>query len=96
MDVGDKIFLSREGVLANQRLMKRGVSKFNRMIQLHGTTLAVGILTDAGSEVVSSPFQAGLAKGEHQVANSLAVIGTNVVGNIVGAKVRDNIYKKIE
>lgn len=96
MNVSDKLFLSREGVLANQRLMKRGESKVNRMIQLHGTSVAVGMITDAGSKVMESPFKAGLAEGKHQVANSLGVIGANVIASFLGAKARDAIYKKIE
>lgn len=95
MKTSDKIFLSREGVLANQRLITRGQSQISRMMTLHGINLAASTLTEMAVGPAAAPFQKGIAEGKNMVANSLGSIGVGVLGSVIGGRARDYAYKQI-
>ena len=95
MKVSDKIFLSREGTLANQRLIAKGQSKVSRLMTLHGINSISSITSNAIGGIASAPFNAKVRSGEHIVLNSLAAITTSVVPWVASLKVRDKVYKEL-
>lgn len=95
MKISDKIFLSRQGVLANKRLIDKGQSKVSRLLELHGVNAISTSLGSAVTNAATTPFQRGIMNGEHMVGNSLAKIGTMVIGSIATATARDYVYKQI-
>lgn len=100
MAVSDKIFLSREGTLANARLIAKGESKVTRLLKLHGINMVSNATSSHISKTINGEIQRSsildnLPMGKQVAAKTIASIGTSViVGNGVGA-VRDSIYKKM-
>jgi hypothetical protein len=95
VSLGNKLFLSREGVKANMRMMKSGKSGAERMLKLHGTAFAVNAATQAaGRKVAPSLINKAGAKGGiagligANAALNIAATGTNMV-------VRDAAYKRM-
>ena len=95
LSLGNKLFLSREGVKANMRMMKSGKSGVERMLKLHGTAFASTTATQAAGRAVAPSLinkageRGGLAGliGANAAVN-LAVTGANMA-------VRDAAYKRI-
>ena len=95
MKTSDKIFLSREGVLANQRLIAKGQSKVARLVTLHGiSTLTFGVSGQI-SNAITGPMLKQIEKGKHQTANIIAAYGINAATTVGAMKVRDKVYKEL-
>ena len=95
MKTSDKLFLSREGVLANQRLLAKGQSKLSRMMTLHGMNILASTLTDMIAGPASAPFKKGIMEGKNVVANSLGSISVGAISIVLGGKARDYAYKQL-
>lgn len=95
MKTSDKIFLSREGVLANQRLIAKGQSKVARLITLHGISSLTFGVSGQVSNAITSPMIKNIEKGKHQTATILAAYAANTATTIAAMKVRDRVYKEL-
>lgn len=95
----DKIFLSREGVLANMRMMKKGEPAVERLIKLHAVSLGVGagVQSVGGSaqRSVSANMAKKIADGKNVAGDVMGLYGMKIATDIVQLKVTDEIYKKM-
>ena len=95
MKTSEKIFLSREGVLANQRLIAQGQDKVARLMTLHGINSIAGLASNAVGSAAAAPFNQGLQEGKRTTLNMLGSLGASALASFAAMKVRDNVYKKI-
>lgn len=95
MKTSDKLFLSREGVLANQRLIAKGQSKVARLITLHGISGLTFTVSGQVSNAVTAPMLKNIQEGKHTVANIIGAYGINAATTLGAMKVRDKVYKEI-
>lgn len=96
LSVGNKIFLSREGVKANMRMMKNGRSGVDRMIKLHGTAFVVGNVTST----IGRKAAPGLLERAGEKGGFAGMIAANAAVNaaVIGSSmaVRDAAYKRMK
>lgn len=99
MDFSDKFLLSRQGVLANQRLIAKGQSQLRRLLKLHGMALAVSFTADyVGNrlkpEIKSMPisFQNGKMKIDPKIGIGVGIEAAKVV---LTGQARDFMYRKV-
>lgn len=101
MSTSDKLLLSREGVLANQRLIAKGLGKAHRLIKLHGIAAA----TEFTSEYLANRLQpkntldidmkTGIISGSK--TGAIMSMGIETIRMVVSARARarDYMYTKV-
>ena len=95
----NKMFLSREGVKANIRMINKGRSFSQRMVELHGRTVVTSAVASAAGRKVTPTILTKLgAKGDLPAV--LKVIGASTalsIATVGGARLaRDASYRMID
>lgn len=95
LSLGNKLFLSREGVKANMRMMKSGKSGAERMLKLHGTAFASSTATSAAGRAAAPSLinKAGERGGLAGVIAANAALNAAVLGGNMA--IRDAAYKRM-
>ena len=99
MDFSDKFLLSREGVLANQRLIAKGQPKARRLIKLHGMALVTEFTADyvAGRLKPKAGLDIDMTTGKISVnkTNYAISLGIEAAKMAVTGRARDFMYSKV-
>lgn len=97
LKVSDKIFLSREGVKANMRMMAKGEAKVKRLLKLHGVSTGTSFVGQTGHSITSKAIgdMVNPESAKSVVAGVLGKIGSYVLYTTASAAARDAIYKKM-
>lgn len=101
LKTGDKFNLSREGVLANMRLMAKGESRTKRLLKLHALGIGIRYIGQKGVSAAARPIMTKiLQKCEGEPMAMLgASVGFNTVAGVASSillkKASDAAYKKI-
>lgn len=95
----DKIFLTREGVLANMRMMQKGESAASRLIKLHAVSIGVGtgVQSVGGSarRSVATNMAKKVADGKNVTNDIIGMYGLKIATDIVQVKATDEVYKRM-
>ena len=93
MKISDKLFLSKQGVLANQRLIAKGESKAERLLKLHGTSFITAI---AAQKIINGAAVAtGLTQSSSLGGRVIKSAGVNVATYATSRAASNEIYKRM-
>lgn len=91
----DKIFLTREGVLANMRMMKKGESTAERLIKLHAVSIGVGTGVQSVGGAVQRSMGDNVLKGKSVTGNIIAMYGMKAATDVAQLTLTDEVYKRM-
>ena len=99
MKTSDKLLLSRQGVLANQRLISKGQSQVHRLLKLHGLAVATDFKAGYLAKRIKPNKILDIDVNSGQVfikKEALAMtVGTKIIKNILTKSSKDYMYSKI-